>query len=93
MQDTEVLADRLPDVEERINRAVRTELDIAIIEVLADDKGYYNVDHLWRLQPAGIKTAPSDPPLNRNLQKLSKGNDMWCDRPGEPLNVEEQRSA
>lgn len=69
--DTEDLAERVLDAEERINEALGNAHDDALIEVLVSDKGYYKVDELLVLRQCGIKTAISDPITNRNHERLT----------------------
>lgn len=68
--DTDELAERLLDAEERINTALGDDADIARIEIAVSDKGYYKVSELTALQQHGIKTVISDPIDNRRIEKL-----------------------
>lgn len=72
--DTADLAERLWEIEERMNEALGKPPDEETIEVAAMDKGYYKVEELARLQQSGIKTVVSDPIRSRNLSKLSKAH-------------------
>ena len=70
--DTEALAERLFEIEERMNQALDNPAEAETIKSLTMDKGYYKVEELARLQESGIKTVVSDPIEHRNLEKLSK---------------------
>src|SRR5690606_16157140 len=70
--DTEDLAERIFEIEERMNEALGLDPEAETVEVATMDKGYYKVDELMRLQQAGIKTVVADPLDNRNLEKLSQ---------------------
>lgn len=70
--DTEDLAERLWEIEERMNEAIGKPPEEATVEVAAMDKGYYKVEELAWIQASGIKTVVSDPIDNRNLDKLTK---------------------
>jgi transposase len=69
--DTEDLAERVLDAEERLNEAIGNPSDTATIEVLTNDKGYYKVSELRKLQELGIKTVTPDSIDNRRIDKLS----------------------
>jgi transposase len=69
--DTADLAERLWQIEARMNEALGNEADEATIESATMDKGYYKVEELARIQQSGIKTVVADPIDNRNLEKLS----------------------
>jgi transposase len=68
--DSDDLAERLLDAEQRINEALSDDYDTARIDVAVTDKGYYKVDELTALQGYGIKTVISDPIENRRIDKL-----------------------
>lgn len=68
--DTQELAKRVLDAEERMNIALGQDEDTATMTILVADKGYYQVDQLAELQQLGIKTVISDPIENRRLDKL-----------------------
>lgn len=70
--DTEDLAERVFEIEERMNEALGLDPDAETVEVATMDKGYYKLDELMQLQQAGIKTVVADPIENRKLEKLSK---------------------
>lgn len=70
--DTEELAERVFDVERRMNEAIGAPLEQETLQIVTMDKGYYKVGELSTLQQAGIKTVVSDPIGNRNLDRLSK---------------------
>jgi transposase len=70
--DTDELAERVLDAEERMNTAIGLEPDTCTIESITSDKGYYAVKELESLQSYGIKTVISDPIDNRRLDKLTK---------------------
>lgn len=59
--DTQELAKRVLDAEERMNIALGQDEDTATMTILGADKGHYQVDQLTELQQLGIKTVISDP--------------------------------
>ena len=69
--DSDEIAERVFDAEERMNTAIGQLPDACTIESLTSDKGYYKVTELVRLQHYGVKTIISDPIDNRRLDKLS----------------------
>jgi transposase len=70
--DTDEIAERIIDAEERMNTAMGQLPDACTIESVAGDKGYYKVTELVRLQRYGIRTVISDPIDNRRIDKLPK---------------------
>jgi transposase len=69
--DTDEIAERVLDAEERMNHAIGELPDACTIESLTGDKGYYKVTELTRLQRYGIRTIISDPIGTRRIDKLS----------------------
>lgn len=72
--DTADLAERVWQIEERMNEALGEATDAETVESVTLDKGYYKVEELADLQESGIKTVVSDPIAIRNLKKLSKAH-------------------
>ena len=69
--DTAALAERVLEVEERLNTALGDAPQTAHLEILIADKGYYKVDELVALQAMGIRTAMRDPIENRRVERLT----------------------
>ena len=69
--DSDEIAERVIDAEERMNTSIGQLPDACTIESLTSDKGYYKVAELASLQRYGIRTVISDPIDNRRVEKLS----------------------
>lgn len=65
------LADRVLEVEARMNVAVGDRPDVARVKTVVGDMGYCKPAELSTLQETGIRTAVADPVRNRRLEKLT----------------------
>jgi transposase len=70
--DTEALAERVLDAEERMNTAVGDAKDTARITTLVSDKGYYKATEVTTFYELQIRTVMSDPIANRRIDKLTE---------------------
>jgi transposase len=68
--DTEQLAQRILEVEGRINTALGEDPHTPQMEVFVGDKGFYHVEELRTLQDSDIRTVVSDPIDNRRVDRL-----------------------
>lgn len=59
--DTADLAQRVLEVEARVNEVMEDEKNVERVELVAADKGYFKFDEIWLLQGVGIETAISAP--------------------------------
>ena len=64
------LAERVLEVEARMNVAVGDAADVKRVQVIVGDMGYCDATELSVLQAVGIRTAIADPVRNRRWEKL-----------------------
>lgn len=74
LTDATELAERVLAAEQRLNAALEPlgeDPELARMEVLVGDMGYFDIAELGVLQAVGIRTAVADPVRNRRVDKLS----------------------
>ena len=72
--DTKALADRVLMAETRLQQALAAEPQVASVQMVVLDKGYYKVEELATVQTSGIKTAIRDPLTRRRIERLTAGH-------------------
>ena len=74
LTDAKELAERVLTAEQRLNAALEPleeDPELARVQVIVGDMGYFDIAELGVLQAVGIRTAVADPVRNRRLDKLS----------------------
>ena len=74
LTDAKKLAERVLTAEQRLNAALEPlgeDPELARVQVIVGDMGYFDIAELGVLQAVGIRTAVADPVRNRRLDKLS----------------------
>jgi transposase len=69
--DAHGLANRVLEVEGRMNVAVGEAVDVARVKAVVADMGYCDAMQLGQLQTVGIRTAIADPVRHRRWEKLA----------------------
>lgn len=70
--DTAELAEKVLEVEARLNQVMEDDPDTERVELVAADKGYFKLDEVSILHGVGIDTAISDPQRQRRTDRLSE---------------------
>jgi hypothetical protein len=74
LTDATELAERVLAAEQRLNAALEPlgeDPELARVQVIVGDMGYFDITELGVLQAVGIRTAVADPVRNRRVDKLS----------------------
>jgi len=74
LTDATELAERVLAAEQRLNAALEPlgeDPELARVQVIVGDMGYFDIAELGVLQTVGIRTAVADPVRNRRVDKLS----------------------
>lgn len=83
--DAKDLAERVLDLEARMNESLDAAPDVARIETIIADMGYHALGEMSKLQQLGIRTAISDPVRNRNRSKMDEAERSALRRAGRTL--------